>query len=234
MAGDSRDTDRLRFLDGLRGVAALAVVVEHGLEVSLPGFTDWAARWFSLGQAGVCLFLLISGFIIPVSLERGGSNARFWWRRLWRLFPLYWLSLGLAALCCVRVGEPRTWLVNLTMLQEFLGHPHVLGVYWTLTLELLLYLACSVLFSLGLLRRTTWVLSLAVGGYLCLNILSLLTARSFGKGRTFLLLTALVGLAFQRLTEGRLRVRTLVGALVVLSAGLALSILEAPLERAAS
>src|SRR5947209_2434707 len=93
----------------------------------------------SLGKIGVILFLVISGFIIPVSLEQGGSNARFWLRRFFRLFPAYWLSILLAYLS-TRCGRAVTgvqgwdWLVNLTMLEGFFGRPLVCGVFWTLQL----------------------------------------------------------------------------------------------------
>src|SRR5262249_50882169 len=127
MPRENKATDRLAFLDALRGVAALAVVLEHGLGRCVPAYQAWSARYFTLGQAGVCLFLLISGFIIPLSLEKGGSNFRFWMRRFWRLFPLYWLSIGLAGFYCWQFswelqGQPlregKVWLLNLTMLQE--------------------------------------------------------------------------------------------------------------------
>jgi len=75
---ENQYTSRLDFLDALRAVAALAVILQHGLELSVPGFMVWTTRNFSFGQAGVCLFFLISGFIIPLSLEKSGSNIRFW------------------------------------------------------------------------------------------------------------------------------------------------------------
>src|SRR5581483_1243341 len=113
-------------LDVARGVAALVVLLEHGLEMTWPGYTEWSLVHVNLGKIGVLLFLLVSGFIIPVSLEAGGSNARFWLRRFFRLYPAYWLSILLTYGYCRGWGAPwpvhdaRTWLVNLTMLQGFL------------------------------------------------------------------------------------------------------------------
>src|SRR5690348_14184757 len=108
---DSRPHARLGFLDAARGLAALLVLACHGLG-PVPG----AAR---LGQVGVLLFLIVSGFIIPASLEQGGSNATFWLRRFFRLFPLYWLSIALGYVY-YRVGSPGVvvssradWLLNL-------------------------------------------------------------------------------------------------------------------------
>lgn len=218
-------TDRLEFLDALRGIAALAVLLEHSLAHHLPGYLAWSNQTFTFGQAGVCLFFLISGFIIPISLEKGGSNSVFWWRRFWRLFPLYWLTVALAFVVQPTNLSGKSWLINLTMLQEFLGQPHVLGVFWTLSLELVLYLGCSLLFRLGLLKKTVLLLTLAVGGYLLLSFLELFIPRPMAKGRTFLLMTALFGLAVQRFTTGSLRGKGLAVTWIGLVLGLSLAAL---------
>src|SRR5438874_1464547 len=52
--------DRLPFLDVLRGVAAMAVVIEHGLAVCIPGYLDLSIVW--LGQAA----LLVVGVAYPL------------------------------------------------------------------------------------------------------------------------------------------------------------------------
>src|SRR5262249_25788818 len=160
----SATPDRLPFLDVLRGLAASAVVIQHGLDIALPGYRDFSFRYFNLGQFGVTLFMLISGFIVPVTLERGQSNVRFWFNRFFRLFPLYWASIALVWLYYHTLAPERLypaegwqWLVNMTMLQEFLRVPHVSEVFWTLTLELIFYVCCSTLYLLGLERRTGWV-----------------------------------------------------------------------------
>src|SRR5262245_53819945 len=86
--------DRLAFLDCARALAAAFVVLAHGLQVCVPGFLDWSLANLELGRSGVVFFLLISGFIIPPSLEQSGSPGRFWLRRFFRLFPAYWLSIA--------------------------------------------------------------------------------------------------------------------------------------------
>lgn len=151
---------RLGYLDVARAVAASLVLLQHGLDVAMPGFLSSTLGVGNLGRAGVILFLLISGFIIPASLEQGGSNARFWQRRFFRLYPAYWFSIFLAYVLTrnglyhleVSLEKPGVWLVNLTMLQGFLNRPNVLGVFWTLHLELVIYIACSILFSFRLLQ----------------------------------------------------------------------------------
>jgi peptidoglycan/LPS O-acetylase OafA/YrhL len=212
MPDPCRARERLDFLDAARGLAALFVLAEHGMAACVPGYLAWARDHVDLGQVGVVLFLLISGFIIPVSLEQGGSNARFWLRRCFRLFPAYWLSIvvGFGCYCCCDAIcfpplETGDWLLNLTMLQGFCNRPHLWGVFWTLQLELVIYGACSLLFTVGLLRRADWIAGLVLAGYLGIGLAQpLLLDKPFGiNGRRFLYFAPLVGLVAQRCWAGQ-------------------------------
>ncbi len=64
---------RLDFLDVARGAAALLVLVEHGLHECVPGYLEFSKRNVVVGQAAILVFFMISGFVIPMSLEEGGS-----------------------------------------------------------------------------------------------------------------------------------------------------------------
>jgi peptidoglycan/LPS O-acetylase OafA/YrhL len=207
--------ERLGFLDVARGLAALIVLAEHALDACFPDLLRTLLGWGNLGRAGVLLFLLISGFIIPASLEQGGSNGRFWLRRFFRLLPAYWLSIAAAYAYCWRSGRfvpelpgghAGDWLLNLTMLQGFLDRPHVWGIFWTLQLELVIYLSCSLLFAAGLLRRTGWIAVLALAGFAQAGLgLPLLGKTPFPVGDEHLLYFApLVGLVAQRYWAGKL------------------------------
>jgi peptidoglycan/LPS O-acetylase OafA/YrhL len=223
MTDAARPQERLGFLDVARGLAALLVLLSHAF-----GHVPGAA---ALGRAGVVLFLVVSGFIIPASLEQGGSNARFWLRRFFRLFPLYWVSIAVGFGCDL-VGLPATpirtpgdWLLNLTMLQGFVNRPNVWGVFWTLQLELVIYAACSLLFAARLLSRAGWVAGLAVTAYAALGVSRpLLEGKAFAlNGTRFLYFAPLVGLVAQRYWAGRLRAGRL-AALVLGQVGMVLAI----------
>ena len=216
MPGDTPLKQRLDFLDVARGMAAMFVLAEHGLNICLPGFLSALLGHGHLGRAGVFLFLLISGFIIPSSLEQGGSNARFWLRRCFRLFPAYWLSIVLAFGCYWSTGhagpgaqrlEAEDWLLNLTMLQGFFGRPHVWAVFWTLQLELVIYIACSLLFSTRLLSRSMLIGVLVLAGYAAVGFgRPLLEGKPFAVGgERFLYFAPLLGLIAQRFWAGSLR-----------------------------
>ena len=170
---------RLEFLDALRGIAALTVAVQHIAETNWVAVLGWSHHWFRPGEFGVLVFFLCSGFIIPASLERRNDIVEFWIGRLFRLWPLYLVTLGLILLAfqlSERITPPAGYrpvqdtLFNTTMLQVFSTRPLVIGASWTLGSELVFYLLVSVLFLLGLHRnsgQTAVVLlisSLGLGG----------------------------------------------------------------------
>src|SRR6201996_6999284 len=88
---------RLAWLDALRGFAALCVVFDHGSSLLLVPVRSYLYHWLNLGQYGVFVFFLVSGYIVPASLERKGSVRGFWISRGFRLYPLYALAIVAAA-----------------------------------------------------------------------------------------------------------------------------------------
>ncbi len=168
-AGSRRGGQRLQFLDAVRGIAAFTVAVQHCIEAVSPGYLRWSHEVFRPGEWGVVLFFISSGFIIPVSIERYRSVGRFWIGRFFRLYPLYWaIVIGAWILFALdrfdlpeayRLHWVRATGANLTMAQEFIGQPHVLGQAWTLSYELVFYGLVSLLFLVKLDHRPGLVLS---------------------------------------------------------------------------
>jgi peptidoglycan/LPS O-acetylase OafA/YrhL len=172
--------DRMQFLDALRGLAAMCVVVQHSLENVFPAVARFGLERFRLGEFGVALFFLCSGFIIPASLERQGSQSRFWVGRFFRLFPMYWVALG--AVLVLHYGfdkyplppeyleHPiRATVANATMLQNFLSQPLALGQSWSLAYELVFYGLVSALFVAGLHKRSVLWSTLAFAVAMVVN-----------------------------------------------------------------
>src|SRR6202008_5163516 len=85
---------RLAWLDALRGFAALCVVFDHGCTLLLLPVRSFLYQWLDLGQYGVFVFFLVSGYIVPASLERKGSVRSFWISRAFRLYPMYLFAVG--------------------------------------------------------------------------------------------------------------------------------------------
>jgi peptidoglycan/LPS O-acetylase OafA/YrhL len=82
---------RIKFLDGLRGIAILLVVCFHAFSKwpSIVPYGNLYANFpvFKYGNLGVQLFFLISGFVILMSLEKNKTFGGFIYKRWLRLFP---------------------------------------------------------------------------------------------------------------------------------------------------
>lgn len=125
---------RSELLDVVRGIAIGMVVVCH----YAPGIAD-------VGKLGVCLFFVLSGYLIGGILldNRGlpGFFLTFYWRRAFRILPLYWLFLALWP----HPMQPMWWY--LVFGQNF-GWVHVgaypvwnmVAVTWSLAIEEQFYL----------------------------------------------------------------------------------------------
>ncbi|NRQ37050.1 acyltransferase [Nonomuraea sp. NN258] len=141
---------RLAWLDALRGIGALAVVAEHVLPWFLPSLRPY---WFNLGVYGILVFFLVSGYIIPASLERHGDVRAFWTGRAFRLYPLYLavivLVLAVSPWVPVREQVPRDGsavAAHATMLLDVVNVGGVADTMWTLSYEMVFYLLVTALF----------------------------------------------------------------------------------------
>src|SRR5262245_49385690 len=198
----------------------MMVVVTHFAERLWPEALRFTTETFRVGECGVMIFFLCSGFIIPASLERRGSMSQFWIGRGFRLLPAYLAALGAAlALYLVNryplangtIHHPVEGLAaNATLAQHRLGQPLILGQSWTLGYELVFYGLVSVLFVGGLHRRSVLIsLALLAGALLVGNSLAPLALTSpTGSSRgVVLLVTAVavvIAVALARSTSGRI------------------------------
>ncbi len=88
-------------VQGLRGIAALSVLMDHFYDMPKGGMYDipdpgflpplwlWLQSVINVGGHGVELFFMISGFLIPASLVRHGSPPRFFFDRILRIMPVF-------------------------------------------------------------------------------------------------------------------------------------------------
>jgi peptidoglycan/LPS O-acetylase OafA/YrhL len=150
---------RIRELDALRGLAAMAVVLFHYTTRFDELYGHKSRLWFDVpwGHFGVQLFFSISGFVIFMTLDRTRSLRDFAVSRASRLYPAYWAAILLTtttvALSAMEeiTRSPLEIAVNATMVQSFVNVPSVDGVYWTLSVELVFYCAMAALWKLRLL-----------------------------------------------------------------------------------
>jgi len=172
---------RLAWLDLLRGIAALFVVFDHLSYYVLQHVRAEMYHWFDPGNYGVFVFFIISGYIVPASLERKGSVRTFWVSRLFRLYPLYLLAVGIAvALYFMHFGslrgegsDPEASLFSqLLMMSNVLGGQNLPNVVWSLSYEMVFYLLITALFIARVHKRSSWyalgfaVAAVAIGGLL--------------------------------------------------------------------
>jgi peptidoglycan/LPS O-acetylase OafA/YrhL len=158
---------RLAGLDGLRGLAALYVVVYHVSLRAFPGYpyegAPFWAGWFAYGRFAVLVFIMLSGFSLALSPARAGwrldgivAYAR---RRARRILPAYWAALAFSlAVAWLVVPQPgrgvpdlMSVLVNGLLLQNIVGAPSPNTAFWSIAFEVQLYVLLPVL--LLLVRR---------------------------------------------------------------------------------
>jgi peptidoglycan/LPS O-acetylase OafA/YrhL len=149
---------RLAFADGLRGLAALWVLLFHlstghhvdALLAALPAGVDRVV--FTWGHGGVAVFFVLSGCVLALTVERAVLDAsgagRFVLRRLLRLAPPYFAALLVAVALGLARGESfdaAQLAAHVLFLQTLADVPPVGIVFWTLGIELQFYVAFALL-----------------------------------------------------------------------------------------
>ena len=149
-------------IDALRGIAALLVCLVHIGGLGLFG-NNILTNIFSFGQWGVYVFFVISGFIIPYSLNSSKYRVKYFFRfilkRIIRIDPPYYiaiiLTLALAFLVTLRhgyIGEKFHFnicqflahLVYVIPLTKYDWYNHV---FWTLCIEVQYYIFIGLLWN---------------------------------------------------------------------------------------
>jgi peptidoglycan/LPS O-acetylase OafA/YrhL len=169
------DRQRLAGLDGIRGLSALYVVVNHVFLRAFPGYpVDHApfwAGWFIYGRFAVVVFIVLSGFSLALSPARHGWRldgvSAFARRRARRILPAYWAALAFSlAVAWLIVPQPghgvpdaKSVLVNGLLVQNFVGAHSPNAAFWSMAVEAQLYLLFPLL--LLIVRRRSAIVMLA-------------------------------------------------------------------------
>ncbi|MEP7114129.1 MAG: acyltransferase [Ilumatobacteraceae bacterium] len=154
-------------LDGVRGLAIIAVMSTHLMNWLFPG-----------GALGVDLFFVLSGYLITSLLVKEWSDTdridlrAFWMRRILRLLPALSVYVVAAAAGAVIVGESvRTAGLAAVFSVFYLGNivraaglafPPSMNHLWSLAIEEQFYLVWPMVFVL-IRRRATRRASLIIG-----------------------------------------------------------------------
>jgi peptidoglycan/LPS O-acetylase OafA/YrhL len=234
------EIERLRHipeLDGVRGIAILLVLICHFGYLFPPPI----GNWLSLGWVGVDLFFVLSGFLITRILvaARGqeGYFRNFYLRRAIRIFPLYFLFVGIYffallpaahrhGLLLGRHGSDQLWYWT------YLGNWHIgsehstLTHLWSLGIEEQFYLVWPLVIWL-VPRR--WIAGLC-GALVAISLVTrVAVVWHYGLGReaSFFTVCRMEGIALGALLAAGFRIRgprrLLVLAVTVLPILLAMS-----------
>jgi len=161
---------RIGALDGLRGLAVIAVFlvhcVENGPALAVGRLGWWSRNLLNTGWIGVDLFFVLSGFLITgILLDARGSAGyfkNFYARRALRILPIYYLALIIAFVVCgwlLGIDDPdfarlrreqwmfwlhvQNWLI--VGAGQWIDGPVPIGHFWTLAVEEQFYLAWPLL-----------------------------------------------------------------------------------------
>ncbi|ETP34977.1 hypothetical protein F442_16771, partial [Phytophthora nicotianae P10297] len=159
---------KVLFLDGLRGLAAMMVVVQHSREF-VPSL--------HLGSAAVDVFFILSSFLLTwlfmkksMKLLAQGASVRTWvfalldyfQKRFFRVYPLF--AVTAIVLHFLSFENQRRYFIvkkpNQVQLYETLTfeYEHRYHVFWTLPLEIEYYFIIPVFVLIVLrMRRYWWV-----------------------------------------------------------------------------
>jgi peptidoglycan/LPS O-acetylase OafA/YrhL len=166
-----RQGRRIAFLDGLRGVAILAVLLYHYFSRWTPPihsenlypYGNVLFRPFQFGFYGVELFFIVSGFVIALTLYQCESMGEFLARRFARLYPAMLVCSVLTFFVASFVPgstfevHGRWFLPSLTFVSPEIFNKlfsstrfdSLDGAYWSLYVEVKFYLLVALIYFLN-------------------------------------------------------------------------------------
>lgn len=184
----------IAYLDGLRAVAVISVLIRHAWGLSgsprIPIFGLDLRPIVVMLSSGVDLFFVLSGFLLARSFLRAEQTgqpppryADYWRARIRRIGPPFWIVLVLVVLLMTPTFIPEGKVFSTEGLAIFMAHVPIMqtmylpsfGAYpvetpfWTLTIEMIFYLALPFMVRLFFGKRwivCTPILGLAALGWL--------------------------------------------------------------------
>ena len=167
---------RLEFANALRGLAAVSVLISHynsfffgnaaligrmantppPIRESSTALDAWQTMLHAVpiggGEFGVALFFLISGFVIPMSLEKYDWRG-FLVGRIMRIYPTYFAGFSVTLLALLIAGylfdrpfpfDATPVIIHfLPGVRDVMWSPHIDFVVWTLEIEVRFYIVCA-------------------------------------------------------------------------------------------
>lgn len=205
------------YLDGLRGISALAVAIYHcSLYIGLAGTAAMSLPqffWFTRnGYLGVPIFIVLSGFVLMLPSVR---SSRYWFpkgfrtyifRRFKRIVPPYWAALTLSLILIyltplLQSKSGTKWddklpitqidiVGHYLLVQNFLGGPiRINGPMWSVAVEWQIY------FIFAALILPTWMLLGKWFGFAAVSVLTLGPSLVLVLNEKFGILNSILGIS---------------------------------------
>jgi peptidoglycan/LPS O-acetylase OafA/YrhL len=139
---------KIRYLDGLRGVAILLVFMIHAGGWGLRSLGDIGNSLADHGKYGVTVFFVASAYVICLSASRAFEGEHYNWkafyvRRFFRIAPMYFLTLAVSILMLQSHDGPAisSIISHFTFLNVL--YPRyandILSVEWSIAVEMAFY-----------------------------------------------------------------------------------------------
>lgn len=167
--------NKLYSIQALRGVASLLVLILHCSHKENT-YSQGVFTGFGIGNIGVDIFFIISGFIMAYTTKPNLTAKKFLIKRCIRIVPLYWITLSFALIAYLSfpnlVNGGRTSAVISSFFLIPSNLPFLNQNAWTLSYEFVFYILFAISLSLWskflLLSTIFSILSLSAIG-LCVK-----------------------------------------------------------------
>ena len=152
---------KLHSIQFLRALAAMLVVIYHAqqsfYERIMPASFAMESYLFAFGAVGVHVFFVISGFIMVFAstFEPRFDARAFFRRRIFRIYPIYWICVAMYLGGHVIMGIPydldvREFVGAVLILPDYSSK--IIGPGWTLAYEVFFYICFGLFMTAGLNR----------------------------------------------------------------------------------
>jgi len=230
-----KSESNISFLDGTRGLAALAVLCSHIYNGCFKSFPTFNSIVISAGHSSVELFFVLSGFLIGAqfwksSFDKKEFNYRnYFMRRALRVLPLFYISCFIFFVAFVllkgNLGDKSIIEIipfYLFQIQNFFSDINIINPpTWTVAVEIHFYLFIALFFYLlrkrSIGQQVIYIILLCLiviiyryWAYLQIeqggNFRNLFYANSFARMDHFFLGT-LLAMAYQKIVKGGLQIK---------------------------
>lgn len=177
------ERSRYNYVEGLRALACLTVVLNHAVaeafpvlyRVEIPPMLSLLQLWFAFGHHAVTAFIVVSGFCLGLPLAAGDfakpvAFGQFMARRIARIVPPYYAALVISILVCFTMFKypagmhfdfsahprPSDIAAHFLLIQNVFGTGQINYSLWSIATELQIYMLFPVLVAL-IRKRHGWI-----------------------------------------------------------------------------